>query len=64
MEATSSERKVISVADSIQNSLTKSMLTLHALSGCDTVPQISGIGKKKALSALVKETLSDSNLVA
>ena len=59
MEGTSGERRVISIREAVgQHSADiESLLALHALSGCDTVPQMSGIGKKKALNALRKGNL-------
>ena len=56
MEGTSGERRVISIPEAVDKHCDKveSLVALHALSGCDTVPQMSGIGKKKALNALAK----------
>ena len=56
MEGTSGERKVISIREATEKhkSNIESLVALHALSGCDTVPQMSGIGKKKALNSLMK----------
>lgn len=56
MVGTSGERRVISIQEAINQHEgdVDSLLALHALSGCDTVPQMSGIGKKKALNALRK----------
>ena len=34
--------------------LIPSLIPLHSLSGCDTGPKMSGIGKAKAMSAAVK----------
>ena len=36
----------------------KSLIGLHALSGCDTVPMMFGIGKAKALKAVKDAPLS------
>ena len=60
MEGTSGDRTVISIPESVaklENNVVDSLLAMHALSGCDTVPQLSGIGKKKALNALKKGKL-------
>ena len=34
-----------------------SLLPVHALTGCDTVPKLFGIGKKKGINALAKNNL-------
>ena len=56
MEDTGGDRRVISIPEAVHKHRDKveSLVALHALSGCDTVPQMSGIGKKKALNALAK----------
>ena len=35
------------------------LIALHALSGCDTVPMLFGIGKRKALKAVEKTPLKE-----
>ena len=59
MEGTCGERRIISIREAVEQHSAdiESLLALHALSGCDTVPQMSGIGKKKALNALRKGNL-------
>ena len=54
MEDTSGERTVISIPETVSKNsdIVGSLVAMHALSGCDTVPQMSGIGKKKSLNAL------------
>ena len=47
--------KAISISHTIKSlppNIVSSLLAAHALSGCDTVPQMYGIGKKKALQFL------------
>ena len=56
MEESSGERTIISIPETVEKhkDIIKSLLTAHALSGCDTVPQMSGIGKKTVLNTLRK----------
>ena len=57
MEGTSRDRTVISIPETVVKhyDIVESLLVMHALSGCDTVPQLRGIGKKKALNASKKD---------
>ena len=59
MVGTSGEIKVLSIRETIhqQAADVDSLIAFHALSGCDTVPQMNSIGKKKALNALRKGNL-------
>ena len=54
MEESSGDRAVISIRESVakHGDIVDSLLAVHALSGCDTVPQMSRIGKKTALKVL------------
>ena len=52
MEESSGERAIISIPGNAEN--IKTSLNRYALSGCDTVPEMSGIGKKSVLNTLRK----------
>ena len=56
MEGTSGDRKVISISESVSkySDIVSSVLAMHGLSGCDTIPRMSVIGKKTALNILQK----------
>ena len=53
MEGFSEEKSLISIKQTVHHhrDLIPSLLSTHALSGCDTVPMMFGIGKKKAMGA-------------
>lgn len=56
MNPTSSSTKSISIrntVDSLQEDVISNLLAAHALSGCDTVPQMFSIGKKKVIKVLM-----------
>ena len=59
MEATHGERTLIDINATVAKykEVIPSPLPLHALTGCDTVPKLYGIGKKKALNVLLKNKL-------
>jgi hypothetical protein len=50
------DKNIISVNKTVEKhkDLIPSLIALHAISGCDTVPMMFGIGKVKALSAVKK----------
>ena len=56
MEATKGERTVIDIIETKakQSSLCSRLLAAHALTSCDTVSKMHGIGKLTALSTLDK----------
>ena len=64
MEATHNERTIVDINATVEkySQFIPSLLALHALTGCDTVPKYYGIGKKKAFNALVKNELSLANI--
>ena len=45
MEATSGKRTVININETIKKHSTIYFTSMYALSGCDSVPQLFGIGK-------------------
>lgn len=59
LEETSREKRIICIKESIKieedGILVEDLLPLHALTGCDTVSQLSGIGKVKPLNILKKD---------
>ena len=56
----SEKNRIISINESVENNklLIPSLLSLHALTGCDTVAMLYGIGKKKAINIAKKYPLS------
>ena len=56
MEATSGERTGININDTVKKhaQIVPFILPAHALSGCDSVPQLFGIGKTKVVNTLKK----------
>jgi len=54
MDMFSSESKVINIkkSDNARPSIMPSIVAMHAISGCDTVPQMFGIGKSKSIKAV------------
>ena len=56
MEATSGKRTVININETVKKhtNIASSILPAHALSGCDSVPQLFGIGKTKVITTLKK----------
>lgn len=56
MVPTSSKRNVINIGATVQkhDDITPHVLSLHALTGCDSVSSIYGIGKVKAVKAIRK----------
>lgn len=62
MQSPLSSTKAISIrdtCDSLPPFLVSSLLAAHALSGCDTVPQMFGFAKKKVLNLLKSERGSE-----
>ena len=57
MDPFSSESKVINIKKS-RPSIIPSIVALHAISGCDTVPQMFGMGKSKSIKAAEKVPLN------
>ena len=55
--ATHNERTIVDMNATVEkySQFIPSLLALHALTGCDTVPKYYGIGKNKAFNALVKK---------
>ena len=53
-------KSIISINDSVKthNQLIPDSLSVHALTGCDSVPMMYGIGKKKAINVAKKSSLS------
>ena len=60
LEPTTSSRNMICIRKSVQSNIKiiPSLLAGHALTGCDSVPRMFGIGKKATCSVLKKYTLS------
>ena len=58
MEGLSEGKSLISIKQTVQHhrDLIPSLLSTHALSSCETVPMMFGIGKKKAIGASVKSS--------
>ena len=56
MEATSGKRTVININETAKKhaQIGPSILPAHALSGCECVPQLFGIGKTKVVNTLKK----------
>ena len=54
MEATSSNRRLIDIPATVKKhtDIVTNLLTMHCLSGCDTIGQMYGIGKGKTLRSL------------
>ena len=54
------KKSITSIRDSVENhrQLIPNLLYVHALTGCDTVPMLYGIGKKKAINIAKKLPLS------
>ena len=54
MDGFQSGKTIISIKDSVEKhkDTIGQMLSLHALTGCDSVPMMFGVGKKKALSVI------------
>ena len=59
MDPFSSESKVISIKKSTSSrpAIIPSLVALHAISGCNTVPKMFGVGKVKSLKAAEKVPL-------
>lgn len=59
MDPFSNENKIVSINKSVHSNkkVVPYLIALHALSGCDTVPMLFGIGKAKALKAVEKVPL-------
>ena len=59
MDSFSSENKVINIKKTVDTNvdIVGSLVALHSISGCDTVPMMFGIGKAKSLNALAKVPL-------
>ena len=53
-------KSIISIKDSVKthNQLIPDLLSVHALTGCDSVSMMYGIGKKKAINVAKKSILS------
>ena len=54
MEASASNRSMVDINKTAKKNaeIVPSLIATHALSGCDSVPKIFGIGKKKIVSVL------------
>ena len=52
-------RTIISIRDTVKNhkQLIPGLLSAHAQTGCDTVPMMYSIGKKKAINVAKKSSL-------
>ena len=59
LEDFSADKKLISIGKSVakSRSIIPSLLSAHALTGCDTVPMMFGIGKTKVINILNKSPL-------
>ena len=59
MEGFKEKKNIISIKDSVKKHIEvfPQVLSLHALTGCNSVPMMYGVGKKKALSIIRKSTL-------
>ena len=59
MDAFTDYNKLISMSKSVaaNENVIPSLIALHALSGCDSVPMMFGLGKSKALKAVSKVPL-------
>ena len=59
MEGFKEKKNVISIKDSVKKHIEviPQVLSLHALTGCDSVPMMYRVGKKKALPIIRKLTL-------
>ena len=59
MEGFKEKKNVISIKDSVKKHIEviPQVLSLHAFTGCDSVPMMYRVGKKKALSIVRKSTL-------
>ena len=53
-------RSVISIKRTVEKhgDLCNTLIPLHAMTGCDTVPQMFGIGKNKGISVSTKHPLT------
>ena len=60
MEPTVKGRSIVDIGATVRKHPTKikSILQAHAISGCDSVCRLMGIGKPKALAAMEKKTLT------
>ena len=60
MEDFNPDKTLISIRRTVERNrdLVPSLIPLHALTGCDTVPMLYGIGKAKALAVLKKHPLN------
>ena len=54
---------ILNTFDSLQPHVVSSLLAAHALSGCDTVPQMFGIAKKKVINLLKSNRGREISLV-
>ena len=59
MSEFSERRTITSIRDTAKNhmQLIPGLLSAHALTGCDTLPMMHGIGKKKAINITKKSSL-------
>ena len=59
MEGFKEEKNVISIRQTVEThkDLVNSLIPVHALSGCDTVPMMFGIGKTKSVNVAIKQPL-------
>ena len=60
LEDFAADQKLIDIRKTIerQKDIVSSLIAAHALSGCDSVPMMFGIGKGKVLAALKKQRLT------
>ena len=59
MEGFKEGKNVISIKDSVKKhiDIIPQIMSMHAMTGCDSVPMMYGVGKKKALSIIKKSPL-------
>ena len=59
MEGFKEGKNVISIKDSVKKhiDINPQIMSMHAMTGCDSVPMMYGVGKKKALSIIKKSPL-------
>ena len=59
MEDFKERKNVISIKDSVEKhiDIIPQIMSIHAMTGCDSVPMMYGVGKKKALSIIKKSPL-------
>ena len=64
MEPTSIESQVIEINATVQRhaDIIPNLLAAHAISGCDTVASVFGIGKPTVITALRKNNISLSSI--